>query len=156
MELDAAPLTQDSIQAAEVFARDASLAGIKVSVKQLTVTELYGSNYTKWPFSVDLAYYLPYLIQIAIAGAPDAPFDQTHWHPPAYLSMYHRALRTVDDQARGQIIQDMQKLDYDQGGYGIPYFSPLIDGYRSTVQGVVSSRSGASFNGWDFKRLWLS
>lgn len=47
-------------------------------------------------------------------------------------------------------------IDYNQGGYIIPFFPAVIDGYAPNVGGVVTSRIGASFNNWDFRSMWLT
>jgi hypothetical protein len=47
-------------------------------------------------------------------------------------------------------------IDYNEGGYIIPFFPPVIDGYTSNVNGIVPSKLGASFNQWDFEHMWLS
>jgi hypothetical protein len=41
-------------------------------------------------------------------------------------------------------------------GYIIPYFSPVIDGYASRVNGVVSSKTGLPLGAYGFKNMWLS
>lgn len=50
----------------------------------------------------------------------------------------------------------MQLIDYDSGGYIIPYFPPVIDGYSTRVKGAVASKTGVSFNRFDFKNMWPS
>ena len=52
---------------------------------------------------------------------------------------------------RTEIVHSMQQIEYDTGGYIIPYFPPVIDGYSTKVQGVKPSRTGVSFNNWDLK-----
>jgi peptide/nickel transport system substrate-binding protein len=156
VQLNCAPLSATSIQCAEIFAQDAASVGAKVSIHQVTVTELYGTEYTKWPFLVDLAYYEPYLPEGALSIIPTAPYDDTHFHDPTWLALYNKALSTVDATARTQVIHDMQQIDYDRGSMIIPYFMPVFDAHRSAVQGAVPDRSGSSFNGFDFKQMWLS
>jgi predicted dehydrogenase len=46
----------------------------------------------------------------------------------------------------------MQQIDYDQGGYIIPVFPPVIDGVASTVHGVEPTKTGAPLNNYNWRR----
>ena len=87
---------------------------------------------------------------------PTSPMNETHWGDPSYVKLYNQALATVDETKRTQIIHDMQKIDYEQGGYIIPFFTPLIDGYAANVHGLAAGKTGVPLNAYDFKQLWLS
>ena len=87
---------------------------------------------------------------------PTAPFNETHWHNDRYDSLYSQAIATVDDSLRTELAHEMQRIDYTEGGYIIPFFPPVIDGYGSNVNGLVPSKGGLSLNSYDFKQLWLS
>jgi hypothetical protein len=47
-------------------------------------------------------------------------------------------------------------IDYNQGAYIIPFFIPIIDGYRPNVGGATAGVAGQSFNNYDFKHMWIS
>ena len=57
---------------------------------------------------------------------------------------------------RRQIVHEMQMIDWNEGGYIIPFFPPVIDGYAQNVNGAVPSKTGTSINNWDFEHMWLS
>jgi hypothetical protein len=65
-------------------------------------------------------------------------------------------LATLDVTKWTEISHEMQMIDYNEGGYIIPFFPAVIDGYASNVNGIVESKTGASFNNWDFEHLWKS
>ena len=50
--------------------------------------------------------------------------------------LYKQALAETDDNKRIDIQHQMQKYEYDIGGYIIPYFNALIDGYGDEGQGA--------------------
>jgi hypothetical protein len=50
----------------------------------------------------------------------------------------------------------MQQIEYNEGGYIIPFFPPVIDGFGANVGGLVPSKIGLSLNAYDFKGVWLS
>jgi peptide/nickel transport system substrate-binding protein len=147
---------QATVQAAQVLAQQASAAGISIDVSQVTVDEFFGTSYLKWVFAQDYWYFNFYLPQVALATLPTAPFNETHFDNPAYDRLYQQAIATVDDAKRQQLAQEMQQIDYHEGGYIIPFFPPVIDGYGTNVHGLVPSKGGLSLNAYDFKQLWLS
>jgi peptide/nickel transport system substrate-binding protein len=66
-----------------------------------------------------------------------AVYPETHW-PPADLAeewdgLYQQALAEPDETARNAIIEQMQQLEYDQGGNIIWGFNNLIDAHASYV-----------------------
>jgi len=84
-----------------------------------------------------------------------APTNETHFDDPRYNSLYAEALATVDLAKRTEIIHEMQAIEYDSGGYIIPYFPPVIDAYAKNVHGAQSSKVGVPMNNYDLKQLWL-
>ena len=135
-------IAQGTVLAAQVFAQQASEAGVSVSVDDVTVNEFYGTNYLKWPFAQDYWFYNFYLPQVSLATLPSAPFNETHWDNARYNSLYAQAIATVDPALRTEIAQEMQRIEYDQGGYIIPFFPPVIDGFGANVGGLVPSKIG--------------
>jgi peptide/nickel transport system substrate-binding protein len=144
------------INMAQVYAQQAAPAGINAKLRQVTVTDFYGPNYLKWTFAQDYWYYSPYFPQVNQATLPGAPFNETHFNNPKYITLYNQALATLDVNMRQEIAHEMQMIDYNEGGYIIPFFPAVIDGYTTHVNGIVQSKTGSSFNNWDFEHVWLS
>ena len=155
IELVTADLAQGVINTAQVFAKQATAAGVTVNLREISVTDFYGSNYLKWIFAQDYWYYDPYFPQVGLANLPTSGYNETHYENPTYLSLYAQALKTVDETKRKEIAHEMQSLFFDTSGYIIPYFSPTIDGYSTKVQGVKESRLGVPFGFFNFKEMWL-
>jgi peptide/nickel transport system substrate-binding protein len=133
VELVTSDVAQGVTQMAQVFAEQAKAAGVTVNVRTVTPNDFYGPNYLKWTFAQDYWYYNYYIGQVATATLPTAPFNECHFDDPKYNSLYA----------------------HTSGGYIIPFFVPVIDGFSSHVGGMLPSKVGASFNFWDFKSLWL-
>jgi len=125
-------------------------------VQNVTVTDFYGPSYLKWVFAQDYWYYNFYLPQVSLATLPTAPFNECHFDNPAYVKLYSEAIATVDETKRKELAFAMQQIDYDEGGYIIPFFPGVIDGYGSNVHGLVPSKGGLSLNAYDFKNIWLA
>ena len=149
-------IAQGVINMAQVYAQQSAPAGINAKLDQVTVTDFYGPNYLKWIFAQDYWYYSPYFPQVNQATLPGAPFNETHFANPKYINLYDQAQATLDVNMRTEIAHEMQMIDYNEGGYIIPFFPAVIDGYAPNVNGILQSKTGSSFNNWDFEHIWLS
>jgi peptide/nickel transport system substrate-binding protein len=57
---------------------------------------------------------------------------------------------------RTEIAHEMQMIDYNWGGYIIPYYPPVIDGYAKNIGGVTPSLTGLSLSNYGFQRFWFT
>jgi peptide/nickel transport system substrate-binding protein len=146
-------------EGAQVFAQQARAAGVTVNVKILDSQAFYGDQYLKWAFSTDFWGSRNYLSQVAAGSLPTSPFNETHW--PAnrkFISLYEQALGTVDEKKRTEIMREMQKMEYDSGGYIIWGFSTLLDGYRTKVKGLKQGDKGVlplNAFGHGYRTIWF-
>jgi peptide/nickel transport system substrate-binding protein len=142
---------------AKVFANQAKAAGVTVNLK--IDPNYYGDQYLKLPFSVDFWGTRNYLSQVANGSLPTAPYNECHWPPKDtnYLSLYQQALAEVDAGKRRDVIHQMQKIEYDQGGYIIPFFNNLVDAYSTKVQGFKPSKGTLNLDafGNGFRTIWF-
>jgi peptide/nickel transport system substrate-binding protein len=151
-----APVAQGVVKAAQVYAQQASAAGITVSLRQITPTELYGPNFDKWPASADYWLYNGYLPTVGLSMIPGAFFNETSWNDPGYNKLYKQALAAVDTSKRAEICHQMQTIEYNSGGNIIPYWAPVIDGYTSKVNGLTPTISGQPLHDYNLSHVWLS
>ena len=149
-------IAQGVVNCAQVLAQQASAAGVKINLRQVTVSEFFGQNYLKWPFAQDYWDYNFYLPQVADSNIAGAPFNETHWNDPNYTRLYNQAEATLDEAKRTQICHELQMIDYNQGAYIIPFFIPIIDAHRPNIGGTIAGVAGQSFNNYDFKHMWIS
>ena len=156
VELVTAPIAQGTVSSAEVLAQQAASAGIKINLRQVTSSELFGPNILKWVFAQDYYDYYPYFAQCAESTLTGASFSETHFSNQQYDQLYQEAQATTDESRRISIGHQMQDIDFAQGGYIIPFFPPVIDAYRPNVRGTVPGATGFSFNNWDLKTLWFA
>jgi peptide/nickel transport system substrate-binding protein len=132
-------------EGAQVFAQQAKAVGVTVNVKILDSGAFYGDQYLKWPFSTDFWGSRNYLSQVAAGSLPTSPYNETHWPDGShskYLSLYKQALQTVDRKKRIAVMREMQKMEYDAGGYIVWGFSTLLDGYNKKVKGLQEGDKG--------------
>jgi peptide/nickel transport system substrate-binding protein len=147
-------------EGAQVFAQQAKAAGVTVNVKILDSGAFYGDQYLKWPFSTDFWGSRNYLSQVAAGSVPTAPYNETHWPDGAhqkFLSLYDQAKVTADRKKRTEIIREMQKMEYDAGGYIVWGFSTLLDGYATKVKGLKTGDKGVlplNAFGHGYRTIW--
>jgi len=146
------------VDVAKVFAQQATGAGITVNVK--TDPNYYGDSYLKLAFSVDFWGTRNYLPQVANGSIPTAPYNECHWPPASsnYISLYQQALAEVDKTKRVALKHQMQQLEYDQGGYIIPFFNNLVDAYSTKVSGFITSKGTLNLDsfGHGFRTVWFA
>lgn len=143
-------------QMAQVFARQASDVGVTVSVRQVTTDVFYGDQYKKWLFAQDYWLHTPYLPLVAESQMPGAAYNVTNWGNDRYTKLYNEAIAAIDVEKRKEIVHDLMKIDYDEGGYIIPSFNKVVDLLSSNVQGVPQARTGYAMGHFAWKSIWLS
>jgi peptide/nickel transport system substrate-binding protein len=148
------------VESADVFATQAKAAGVTINVHN--DPNYYGDQYLKLAFSVDFWGTRNFLPQVANGSIPTAPYNETHWPPKTgpgsnYLDLYNQALQETDPAKQCPIIQEMQSLEYDNGGYIIPFFNDLVDAYSSKVQGFQPSKGTLNLDsfGNGYTTIWF-
>jgi peptide/nickel transport system substrate-binding protein len=131
------------VELATIFASQAEGAGLTINVKN--DPNYYGDAYLKLAFSVDFWGTRAYLNQVQQGSLPSSPYNETHWPPKSgegsnFEDLYNQALAATDTNKRIEIEHQMQQYEYDLGGYIIPFFNNLIDGYAANVAGLEPSK----------------
>jgi len=149
------------VESANVFATQAKAAGVTVNVHN--DPNYYGDQYLKLAFSVDFWGTRNFLPQVANGSIPTAPYNETHWPPKTgpgsnYLDLYNQALQETDPAKQCPIIQEMQNIEYNYGGYIIPFFNDLVDAYSSKVQGFKPSKGTLNLDsfGNGYTTIWFA
>ncbi len=151
-----APMGQGAVQSAQVLAQQAKAAGVTINLREVTVTDFFGPNYLKWVFSQDTWEYFPYFPMVAFGELSNSPANETHFDNPRYEALFAQGLATVDVAARTEIAHEMQMIEYNEGGYIIPFFSPTIDAMAKNVMGTKEGKTGVPFNQHDYTKVWLA
>jgi peptide/nickel transport system substrate-binding protein len=136
-------------EGATIFAQNAKAGGVNVNLRILDGTA-FNDQYLKWPFSADYWGTRNYLLQAASGVLKTAPFNETHWDQYSgynrFESLYRQALGTVEEKKRAQIIKEMQRMEYNDGGLIIWGFKNLTDGYSAKVSGYKVDRGTLNLN----------
>ena len=146
VELIASAIDTGTVEAAQAFAQNAKAGGVTVSVRNVDSGTLYGDNYLKWPFSMDLWSTRNFFPQVASDSLPDSPYNTMHWNDPRYNQLYKQGLATVDEQKRNEIAAEMQRIEYEQGGNVIWGFKRFTDAYSLRITGLKPDGGAVNFN----------
>lgn len=134
-ELVTSPIAAGIVQACEVLAQSAKTAGINLRAKQIEPSSYY-ARYEQWPFSVDYWVGLPYLVTASIADGPRAAVvNTTHFNDPQFNSLFFQASKQKDEAKRAEIVKEMQKIEFERGGFIVWSFQNTVDAYSTKVAG---------------------
>jgi peptide/nickel transport system substrate-binding protein len=140
-----------------VFKQQAQAVGVTVNINQVSASGYFGPNvYTKVPFAQIYYNYSPYLSQVNQTFLPTSPYREIHFNDPTYTKLYYEANKTANAALRREIVYEMQKIDFDQGGYILPAFPDAIDAYKSNVQGHVKGQVGEAMGNFNFEDYWFA
>ena len=142
--------------AANVFANQVGGAGIRTSVVNQPVTPYFANSYLKVPFSQDYWPFWPYLTNVSVDTITGAPFSATHFSDSRYDNLYTEALSTTDARLRTEIVHEMMKIDFEEGGNIIPYFFPVIDAVAPHLYGVEPTVTGQAMRTFQFQEFWMT
>jgi peptide/nickel transport system substrate-binding protein len=100
--------------------------------------------------------YSPYLSQVNQTFLPTSPYQETHFNDPTYTKLYYEANRVTDTGLRREIVHEMQKIDFNQGGYILPCFVDSIDAYKTNLRGHVQGQTGQAMGNFNFEDYWFA
>ncbi len=70
------------------------------------------------------------------------------------LLMYGEAQATVDEAKRCEIVHELQKNDFEQGGHIIAAYNQSVDLLAANVQSFVPSANGYALGSFGFEKAW--
>jgi peptide/nickel transport system substrate-binding protein len=153
VQLVTSPVATGTVAMATVLQQQAKAAGVTINLRTVDPSTFFGPNYLHWTFSQDFYNYSPYLAQVAQSMLPTAPFNETHWSLPRYVSLYNQANATANPATRKAIEQEMQLIDFNEGGYIIPAFIDALDAYSTKITGYAAARVGQPLSDFDFEHF---
>ncbi|OHF36080.1 ABC transporter substrate-binding protein [Corynebacterium sp. HMSC074A01] len=157
VDLVTSEIQSGAVRAAQVFAEQASQAGIRVNIKQVDASTFYASgNYLEYPFAQSFWYTRNFLQQVNQCATADSPFNETHWVREDFTDRVYEARAIVDKQQREARIRELQQELYDEGGYIIWGFANQIDAYHNYIVGLTPHPSGVPLSHANFHQIWIA
>jgi peptide/nickel transport system substrate-binding protein len=153
VQLTTSAVATGTVAMATVLAAQAKAAGVTINLNNVPPGTFFGPDYLKWPFAQDYYNYYPYLSQVAESMLPGSPFNETHTGDPRYTSLYNQANATASPSLRKEILQEMQRFDFAEGGYIIPAFIDVLDAYSDKITGYTAGKVGQPLSNFDFEHF---
>jgi peptide/nickel transport system substrate-binding protein len=153
VQLTTSAVATGTVAMATVLAAQAKAAGVTVNLNNVPPGTFFGPNYLKWPFAQDYYNYYPYLSQVAESMLPGSPFNETHTANPQYTSLYDQANATASPSLRKELLYEMQRFDFTEGGYIIPAFIDVLDAYSTKISGYTAGKVGQPLSNFDFEHF---
>jgi peptide/nickel transport system substrate-binding protein len=144
------------VEAATLLAAQATKAGVQIKLKREPANAYYNPSLlylkmpfaeTQWPISALKFFYLQAL-------ASNAPYNETHWHSKSWNTLLFKAIGEPDKTKAQAIWNQVQKIQYEQGGYLNWTNADWVDGLSNKVKGLRPSGAGALGN-FRFLDAWL-
>jgi peptide/nickel transport system substrate-binding protein len=152
--LNTSTVSPGMLEAATAFAQQAKAADVQVVLNNIPAADFYGSNYLKYTFGMSGWTALPVEGFMAGALAAGAPFNETHWHNTAFNNLYLAACAALDPARRQTLLDEAQKMLWDEGGYIIWGFTPYLDAMRPNVHYPPPTPANDLCGGL-FREFWL-
>jgi peptide/nickel transport system substrate-binding protein len=151
LTLVTAPAATGMVAMATVLAEQAQAAGVTIKLSDVSTSTFFGKNYLSWTFSQDFYSYNPYLMQVSTCMLPASPFNETHTDSTMLNNLYNKANATLNPSVQKEILYEMQKYDFNYGGYIIPAFLDSLDAYSTKITGYSPTASGVPMSNFDFE-----
>jgi peptide/nickel transport system substrate-binding protein len=94
---------------------------------------------TQWAITSLKYFYLQAL-------ASDAPYPETHWSDPTFSQKLTQAIGETDETKAQDLWNQVQEIQYNQGGYLNWTNADWVDGLSNSVKGMQPSGAGALGN----------
>ena len=145
------------VESATLYAQQATAAGVKVALQQIPPDSYFNPSLqylklafgqSQWPVFSLKFFYLQAL-------AANAPYNETHWHNPAWNTLLFKAIGELDQSKAQSAWNQVQQIQYEQGGYMCWTNADYVDGVSKKVQALKPNPGGILGN-HDFRTVWLS
>jgi peptide/nickel transport system substrate-binding protein len=136
------------VESATLLAEQAKAAGVTMNLKQEPANSYYNPSllYLKMPFAETqwAITSLKYFYLQALAS--DAPYPETHWKDPAFTQKLSQAIGETDETKAQDLWNQVQEIQYNEGGYLNWTNADWVDGLSNSVKGMKPSGAGALGN----------
>jgi peptide/nickel transport system substrate-binding protein len=145
------------VESATLYSQQATAAGVKVQLQQVPPDSYFNPSLqylkllfgqSQWPVFSLKFFYLQSL-------AANAPYNETHWHNPSWNTLLFKAIGELDQAKAQSLWNQVQQIQYQQGGYMCWTNAAYVDGVSKKVQDLKPNPGGILGN-HNFRTVWLS
>lgn len=155
-ELVTSPVSSGLVPAAEAFVQQASLAGVRLKLRQVEPATFFSQFFLVSPLSQTYWGTRNYLLQTMDNMLPDSAFNETHWSDDEWLQIVTEGFQEVDDKKRAELVHAAQAIEYEKGGFINWGFYNKLDVVKANVEGMTPDKGGIALTSYSFRRAWFS
>jgi peptide/nickel transport system substrate-binding protein len=127
----------DMVPLALVMEQGAKQAGVKLSVQKDPADTFWSNTWGVAPFTFSSWGYRPFFTQW-LQSFVSFNKEETRWNNASQKRasrLVYRAAATGDKNRQRALVQEAQRLHWEDGGYIIPYFKQTLDAATKRVRG---------------------
>ncbi len=145
-----------AVDMAQLFQESAAKAGIKIDLKKEPADGFWDNVWLKGPCVTSYwAGRAAATQMLAVAYAPDAPWNESHYKSEKFAKLLAEARAETDEAKRKPMIWEMQSLLYHDGATIVPVFRDWLDAHNKNVGGHTPHGGFDMNNGWIVEQAWL-
>jgi peptide/nickel transport system substrate-binding protein len=150
-----APVAAGALEMTQVLAENAKAAGINFNLRQVDLGTMYGPQYAKMPFGIDVWPGLPFLVMMASYDTPVSPVNMTHSQDEKHFELYQQATAEVDEAKRKELSAELQRMEFgDYGATIVPAHPNYTAAYATNVGGFYPANiTGGAVSAGYFNEL---
>jgi peptide/nickel transport system substrate-binding protein len=156
VELQTSDIFPGFVESATLLAQQATAAGVTINLKTEPANSYYNPSLlylkmafaeTQWPMLSLKYFYLQSL-------SSNAPYNETHFKSASFGNVLQKAIGELDKTKAQDYWNQVQQIQYDQGGYLQWVNADWVDAVSKKVAGLKPHAAGALGN-YLFQDAWL-
>lgn len=153
--LNAAPIAAGALEMSQVLVEQAKRAGVTINIKQIDPSTYFtpASGYQSWAFGLTTGGGSNYLRAVTFLTGPQPFFNETHFRNERYWRLLAQARRTVNEKRRCELVEQMQRIDRNEGGYIVPFWGATVSAFSSKVKGIRRTNDAFGLNNMHFDKV---
>src|SRR5262249_37068184 len=157
LTLQTSPIIPGFVESATLLAEQAKGAGATINLKQVPPNSYYNPSLlylkmafaeTQWP-PPNLKFF--YLQALSAHGS----YPETHWHNTSWNNLLFKAIGETDPTKAQDLWNQVQEIQYNEGGYLLWSNADWVDGLSKKVHGLAPHPAGVLGN-YLFMNAWLA
>lgn len=131
----------DVVSYAEILKEDAAAGGFNITLNTMPNSQ-YWEQWTEVDLGITPWTHRPLgtmVLNLAYIGDDEGnpvPWNESRWIDDEFSTLLEEANGTLDVGARREIFRDLQRIQYERGSIGIPFWRNIWFAYRDTVKDV--------------------
>lgn len=153
LELTTSDIAPGVIEASTLYAAQAAEGGVNIAIRRVPASDFFGPRWLSYSFTVDAWQTPGYMFPASSSLGPSASFNETHFEDAEWTALYEKALREFDDVKRADILGQLQRIDYERGGYLIWSFSNFTGAVSNRTTGWPEGRFSNPLGDFGFSKV---